>query len=47
MKTDSGGLGDMKGIFQLLHSCWWLIPIGLASGVFQLPIAEADRQKGG
>ena len=44
MKTDSGGLGDIQGIFERLAGSWF-ISIVLASGFFQLPIAEPDRHK--
>ena len=45
MKTDSGGLGDMQGIFQRCQGCSWFTSIVLASFLFQLPIAEEDRHK--
>ena len=45
MKTDSGGLGDIQGIFQRLAGSGWFTSIDLASGFFQLLIAEPDRHE--
>ena len=45
MNADSGGLGDMHGISQRCQGCSWFTSIDLASGVFELPIAKADRNK--
>ena len=35
----------MQGIFQRCQGCSWFTSIKLASGFFQLPIAESDRHK--
>ena len=35
----------MQGIFQHCQGCSWFTSIDLASGFFQLPIAESDRYK--
>ena len=43
--TDSGGLGDIRGIFDRLHSQAYFTSIDLASGFFQLEIAEEDKHK--
>ena len=45
IKSDSGGLGDVQGIFQRLAGSTWFTSVDLASGFFQLPIAEPDRHK--
>ena len=45
IKTDSGGLDDMQGIFQRCQCCSWFTSINLASGFLQLPIVEEDRHK--
>ena len=45
MKTDSGELGDMQGICERCQGCSWFTSIDLASGFFQLPVAEKDRHK--
>ena len=45
METDSGGLGDMQGIFQRCQIYSWFASIDLPSGFFQLTITESDRHK--
>ena len=45
MKSDSGGLGDIEGIFDRLHGAKYFTAVDLASGFFQIEIAEEDKHK--
>ena len=45
MKTDSGGLSDIRGILERVAVSAWVNSINLASWVLQLPITEPHRHK--
>lgn len=45
LKNDSGGLGDLPGIFDDMKGAGWYTSIDLASGFTKLEIAEEDKHK--
>lgn len=45
MKTDSGGLGDVRALIDRLLGSNYFSALDLASGFFQIAIAEEDKHK--
>ncbi|CAM9474600.1 unnamed protein product [Discosporangium mesarthrocarpum] len=45
MRTDSGGLRDLSGIFDRLASSKYFTALDLASGFFQIPIKEEHKSR--